>query len=720
MFARKGYVLALLALLGLSTTINATLNFSSRESRIIAGSTAQFLVRSAISNFNGTLEISDVDATGNRIAGTANIAFEDGILETNYSASCSMQARFTGAYNRADGDTITLAGDAAATPDRLRFEAGASIPAINVTTAYNRIEGSPIFTDESVIAIAASSAVELAITTKFNSTITFAAASGVVTLIDSLYLDDAAVIAGDGKIDINGKSLHLQGKETSWATDLVFTNAGDIELHSKTTLSGTWYFSDTSGDDATVNGNGNILEFGAGGIIHVEQGVGLALTDVVVRNLGDSASYGQFIMDDGTATIKLSNTSLLLSENISWTMGAMLVHGSDCTIVTAGYTLGFDSKMGLSVDNVTLWYDTLSSGDEKNIKYTPSGGSETDYADDGAHINYENNGVIRCAVAGAEDSISYSSSSTMTKNEVISSSRTMTFSAAATLTGGGYAIEWARGSSGANAMVLGANAVTLTGVVLKNFHTAGVSGIANLSIGDDVSIELAADESITTAWNFTGSSTASTIYGKGCKLTLGVANALNISNGVTLNLQDVKVAGITPTNDIEIACAAGTYSTSKLVLKDTQLEFAGEYPFAEASIDISGDCLFGGRTAAASFGLRTSGTMTILADSTLTIDRNFTFTYEGRPIAGSSNANGMEKIVFTNAVTSRLYLNGCEFRTSTTGAKLSGGRLVIDDKVTFSSGAHHDASALKIDTDLTVEILAGAVLDMYGYIEYAA
>ncbi|MBT4594326.1 hypothetical protein HOD08_00405, partial [bacterium] len=106
---------------------------------------------------------------------------------------------------------------------------------------------------------------------------------------------------------------------------------------------------------------------------------------------------------------------------------------------------------------------------------------------------------------------------------------------------------------------------------------------------------------------------------------------------------------------------------------------------------------------------------------TLFLDRNFTFTYSAIPIASASAGykDGMSQLKF-DAATSRLYLSGCEFRTSTTGAKLDTGYLVVEDKVTFSSGAHHDASAVKIDTGLSVEILKASTLDMYGYIEYAS
>ncbi|MBT4595124.1 WD40 repeat domain-containing protein [bacterium] len=587
---------------------------------------------------------------------------------------------------------------------------------VTISGTDNTIVGTPTFAS-TVSLDDSSTEVTLSLANKLSTNI--ALGGGTVILGTSLALADGVSFTGDGKIDVNGKTLEMAGQEATWSGTLTLENAGDIELHAKTNLTGTWFFgptqtgSGTSG--ATLNGNGNILELGTNGVIRLDQEVGLALTDVVVKGLGDYGSKGRFILHDVNSTLSLSNTTIVLDGSVSLTQGKMLVHGTDCSIITGSHKLEFSDTMCCTVDGVTLWYDPMSTGDQRNIRR----GSDVAYGDDGVNIDYQNNGVIRCVVPGAGDSITIASSTSLTKNEVISSSRTITFSGAATLTGDGYAIEWARGSSGANAMVLGANAVTLTGIVLRNFHTAGVSGIANLSLGDDVSIELAADESITSKWNFTGTTTASTIYGKGCKLTLSVEDALNISNGVTLNLQDVKVAGITPTNDIEIACSnEGTHSASKLVLKDTQLEFAGEYPFAEASIDISGDCVFGGRTADASFGLRTSGTMTILADSTLTIDRNFTFTYEGRPILGGSNPNGMERLKFANSTTSRLYLDGCEFRTSTTGAKLTGGRLIIDDKVTFSSGAHHDASAIVIDSSLTVEVLKGSTLDMYGYVAY--
>ncbi|MBT4595123.1 hypothetical protein HOD08_04590 [bacterium] len=531
---------------------------------------------------------------------------------------------------------------------------------------------------------------------------------GTVILGSDLSFSDGNKFSSSGTINFNGKTLHLGGQEDTWSNSLTMYNAGDIELHAKTNLTGTWYFSGGQETGGNINGNGNVLDLSSGGRLQIADRHSLLLSDVFVAGV----DYNAIVFDGKQATVTLSKASLGLDSSVEFTTGRICVEGSDCTIITGANTLTFDSNAVLTVDGVTLWYDTKLTGDRKNIRR----GDGVAYSDDGKNIDYQNNGAIKPSGI-YDDGVIIFGDITLTRNEVISTNRTMTFIVAATLTGGGYAIEWARGSSGANAMILGGNAVTLTDVVLRNFHTAGVSGVANLSFGTGCSIELAADEYVTAAWNFTAGT--STIYGKGCKLTLSAANALNLSSGVTLNLQDVRVAGITETNDIQLA-ATGNNSTAKLVVKDSQLVFADEYPFPAGSLDISGDVKFAGRTAAASFGLKTSGTMTILADSTLTIDRNFTFTYEGRPILGGSNPDGMERLKFANSTTSRLYLDGCEFRTSTTGAKLTGGRLIIDDKVTFSSGAHHDASAIVIATDLTVEVLKASTLDMYGYVAYEA
>ncbi|MBT4595128.1 hypothetical protein HOD08_04615 [bacterium] len=99
----------LFMLLGFFYSAEATFNFSSRSSTLrVAGdlsgaSPSKFVVNSAITGFDGTLELLDNGA--DRVQGAETITFASGILESG-----GLHAFLTGIYNPATTDTIQLTG----------------------------------------------------------------------------------------------------------------------------------------------------------------------------------------------------------------------------------------------------------------------------------------------------------------------------------------------------------------------------------------------------------------------------------------------------------------------------------------------------------------------------------------------------------------------------------------------------------------------------------
>ncbi|MBT4595127.1 hypothetical protein HOD08_04610 [bacterium] len=597
------------------------------------------------------------------------------------------------------------------------------LPAISVSGSNNVLEGAPCFdSGASITLVNSSSELELALTNKLDQTITIN--GGTLTLKNDLSLDDSAVLSGSGTIDVNGKTLSLHGKETDWATTLTLTNAGDIELHAKTNLTGTWFFGPTeagSESRAMINGNGNILELGTAGIIRVDQEVGLGLVDIAIKGIGDYANKGRFILHDVNSTLSLSNTTIVLDGSVSLTQGKMLVHGGDCSIITGSHKLEFSDTMCLTIDGVTLWYDPLSTPDIQNIRR----GADVAYSDDGINIDYQNNGSIRVTSAGAGADIIYDdATNSLLNNEVIGSGRIMNFrgnnSATLALDGKGYAIEMGRGTDANDCMTIAVGkTVTLSNVVLRNFNTDGVSlgdATSYLKFGSKVTIELGSDETIDTfKWWFNGTGVANSpkIYGKGFTLTLSKSNSLHIENDVVLSLQDVRIAGLTDIKNINFIGDG-----SKIIARDTQFVLDGNYSFTKGSIDVYDSVSIEGIDH--QFGMMTSGTLAIKTDSTLLLDRSVTFTYAAIPILSAPSGSKDGKLQLTMAdATARLHLNGCNFYTSWTCPTLQTGRMIIEDKVTLSSSGRKVYEGIKLDDELTIEVLASAVLDMSGYVTYA-
>jgi hypothetical protein len=69
-------------------------------------------------------------------------------------------------------------------------------------------------------------------------------------------------------------------------------------------------------------------------------------------------------------------------------------------------------------------------------------------------------------------------------------------------------------------------------------------------------------------------------------------------------------------------------------------------------------------------------------------------------------------------ITARLYLQGCTLYSTRTGLHLSGGTVIVDDLVTFSSTAQYDAEALRLNANLDLVVRAGAQLEFFGIIKY--
>ena len=105
-----------------------------------------------------------------------------------------------------------------------------------------------------------------------------------------------------------------------------------------------------------------------------------------------------------------------------------------------------------------------------------------------------------------------------------------------------------------------------------------------------------------------------------------------------------------------------------------------------------------------------------------------TFSYDS---SGIINANADPKYVAAANTcknqltmadqTSRLFLNGCSFYGTATSPRLQTGVLVIADRVTMTSEGTVDANSIVLSDagSLRVEVLSGAVLDVFGALSYA-
>jgi hypothetical protein len=671
--------------------VSAEFVCTSRDSRIkVTDPSSQFIINTAITGFDGTLEV--VDTSANRLQGQT-ITFNNGHLESG-----TLHAFFKGKYDPASTDSLKLEGS-----HRLRCDSGTVLPAVSVSGSSNTIEGSPLFSGAITLADS-SSILNLGLQTKLNQNIVLN--TGKIVLNNVLELGDDVTIGNDGTVDFNAKRLALPSKDSTWSTTLYFDNASDLVLNGKTTLSGMWVFGPSDGS-SVMNGNGNVLDMTLGGTIWVRSGHGLALTDVTIKGLGHDR--GWFLLEDENATLSLVNVTLALDESYTITQGQMYVYGSNSHIITADKYLTFNQSGKLKIDRAAFIYDPLNtSTTTKNV---------VPYEEDDTNLYLLNGGRLRAqpdvvAEVASEATLTYDdANNALVKNQDLSSSHKITFrgnaSSTVSLDGAGFICQMPRAAT-AVIVVSDNKHALLSNVVLKDFSPAHIqigTG-ASFRFGDDVYIQLADNASdLTYTWSFDGNST---IDGRGKSLTLAGNDSIRVNDHRTLTVKDTVLHGVKTIND-GIGRIYGVDPSSKIILDDVTMYLDGTYNYSHGALDINNNVKIRGNGKTIAYTSTTA--LTINSNSQLFCDRGVTFSYDSRSAA-------QDKIVFTDA-SSQLYFNASTLHVTNTGLHLQTGAVLFDDKVTVSAEAtQYTNEAVRFNSNLKAYILAGASLNVLGIIKY--
>ncbi len=738
-----------------SSRVDAAFVFSNGDSRLrFAQGSSKFFVDTSITGFNGTLELLDASSTRvNPNAGVATtITFASGFLEQGTAS-----AMLTGVYDPASTDTIKLQGS-----HRLRALPGTLLPAINISGSSNSIEGSPLFTG-AIVLTDLNTSVTFALQNKLNASITMN--DGTIVLGDHLALNDNVKFNGSGNVDFGLRNLVLPGRDTTWTSTLYMVNAAALELAAPFKLSGTWWFGPAGAagvqgkaSRSVIDGHGAVLDMSTCGTIVVRAAHTLEISNCVIKGLGTDSStgnlggsnngYGFFVMEDFNSTVSFNNCTIILNSNYTLTQGTFCFYGAPSFVECNNYSFSADNhyvNAAIKIDGTSVMYDTLTSPDTSNI-----------IQPDGVSVISVNGGSVKGKdVLGAFyiDNPFYQ----QLRNESFSGlNRVLNFrgnnASNMTWNGGGCAISFARGTGQAGSLVVAAGkTVTLENVVLKDFSSAcctiGAGG--SLVFGNGVTIELGTNEDLSMTWSFTGQTTASMIRGVGNVLNLGNLGASNfvglavgapagaVTGAVTLWLNDVRVTGLTgAVNSVANSYrSTASYIASRnlircinntdiISMRNSELNLAGNYTLSTGSINIYNDVAIKGKGFKFSFS--SNGTLAIQSASTLMIDRNVTFSYDSSGIGASGDprylaASATCKDQLTMAdQTSRLFLNGCTFYGTLTSPRLQTGVLVVSDRVVMQSEGTVDANSIVLSDagSLRVEVLSGAVLDVFGALSY--
>ena len=222
--------------------------------------------------------------------------------------------------------------------------------------------------------------------------------------------------------------------------------------------------------------------------------------------------------------------------------------------------------------------------------------------------------------------------------------------------------------------------------------------VAGTLLFDDTTLVFQADTIVNGKWKIKGNCK---VVGNGQKISFYHDGGFELCDGATLHFSNVRISDVHCSN---ICCLT---DNATITFEDSILHFSQDFTFSRGALVFERDVVLSGTVA---FNYQSSQASTIAADSTLYVGPDVTFKYE--PIVGNKNL-----IVFEDE-TSRLYLDGATLHATYTGLKLSGGMLLLDNKVTLSSDARNSGEACEFASDLNIKLLSGAVADVHGIFKY--
>lgn len=712
------------------------LRLSSQESSINVSNSGDFLFNQTIRNFNGG--INKIDG-GKVRASTDTIFLTNGVLNNDMS-----KAYLTGGYSPSQKgqicELVKLNGTDS-TKNFFRAMPGASIKNVQVCGTNNWLEGSLLFSGYPGIKLN-DSKTKLNISLQNQLVKDIELNGGTIILQDNLSLKDTATLWNSGIVNFNNKTLCLPGTDCSWASTLLMLDAGDIQLHAKTELSGTWTFSTSNSSrfHAYLNGNGNILNLSNGGTIYVGCTTTLHLIDIHIKGLGsEQINQGTILLErndetpNDSAELRLGNCKIALASTYTVTSGGWYVDGADTTILTDMHYLVFDQNGSLTVDGVTLWYDILDETINRN--------NIVPIIEDNIHLDFLNNGNIK-HINGAPKYFSYDAY-TLNETEICDSywlgynckfkfmnTNSPNSEEKITFEGNGHSLTFPTQTNTSAFQVWGnkyiiidsKTKVIFENIVFKNFTPSffDIDSTSTLYFGNNVRIELGSNYDLNMSLTFLESSV---FDGKNQVLDISPQNAkICIKPHGSVLFKNITIKGLSGTG---IETNNKIYlidNTSTVSFENVTWIQSGDYIFNIGKFNIINGTFklqvgSGAIDNEAKFEYSSTVTSTIHANATMYLDRNMTFSY---------NCQWDDMFALENA-SSVLYLNLANIDVADTanyaGLKLTKGTMVIDNRCEFRGGTSN-TRAIKIGNgietdDLTLEVMAGGMLDIItGYLKF--
>lgn len=485
---------------------------------------------------------------------------------------------------------------------------------------------------------------------------------GTLNLQGTTKLADGKITTGNGTINCNSSSLVLGAAPVTISSAIKIKKGADLQFNGTVSLSGTLLFD----ENASICGNGNIFDI-SNGTIAIRPKTNLHLTNIVIRGMGT----GKIIFYDTTSTMSLSNVQIVMNSNYSVTTGGMYVQGP--TVITTGNNnLSFSLKGSMTVDGVSLLYDTLGYANNQNISPAPNNDPLR------KNMILLNNGVVRGIVGGTNPvgtNIDGSSNVVVLNTHQVFRKVNPKISGCVRL-GNGFTIL-SDASACFDTFITASGPIDLreTGTLILNSNL-GLGANVTLSSGGGIygygNAVILNGNLILPTTKVLHIMSDTIIDGQGHTLTVGDYGQLVVDPNATLTLQNIVVkAGQKCTFTPPFKCAA---LSSKLVLDNVIIESQSDVPFSRGQLFINNDVIF---TGTSSFIYMSPKTSFIAAGSTLLFDKTTTFSY-----APASNS---KDLILLQNPTSRIILDGATLKCTDTGLRLINGMLLCDNKVSLDS-----------------------------------
>ncbi len=369
----------------------------------------------------------------------------------------------------------------------------------------------------------------------------------------------------NGSIDLHGQSLTLNGPlSIAPDSDTLLIDAHDMNINNNINLNSTWTFD----GDGTLTGNGGILDLSGGGVLAVHPYTSLSLHNFVLRGV----ESGSIVLFDTTSEVRFSNMVIELSDNYTVTTGGLYIDGPTM-IVTADKILTLSQAGSMTVDHVSLQYDTLSFPDQHNI--TPVIGADRN----NKHVIALRNGVIRQVNAPTQGSVRITTDTALDAITVVHPNRTLIFDESATLDGATLPLVFSQASVPLVTVAAGKNAV-IKNTRLEYFSPSylSIGAAASLVFGDATAMALASDHDLSMTMTFKGQCS---INGNNHTLSLGAHGGLMLGeSGSSLLLENMVITGVhgTKINTIDNTC---TFS-----LNNVRFVLDGNYVFPTDRVEV--------------------------------------------------------------------------------------------------------------------------------------